>query len=205
MGKTKTGKTKTLFFLLALAIAGCGCAQKIYVNGSGKPLDKKVVQEFHALQNQTTRLVGYQDLKTWSKGTLETDGLVGCYCVLGFFEKGKEKFGFLSHYQPSNICGHLSAIKEAKNLWPLMQNHDSAIIVAFKLNEKYIGKNDEGEYVRNYTRTFNALVEELGKIFLSAKIVGYNYEYNETIKFNIEKGYFITKIAKDSVNLHGIK
>ena len=197
-------KTKNLSFFLALALASCGCTQKIYVDGNGRPLTKKAVQEFRALQQQTTRFVGYQDLKTWSKGTLETGGLVGCYSVLGFFEKEKEKFGLLSHYQPSNICGHLYAIKEAKNLWPIMQNYDSAVIIAFKLNERYIGKNDGGKYIENYKTNFQAFVEELRKIFPNAKILGYNYKYNETIKFNIDKDYFITKTAKDSINLHKI-
>ncbi|MCL6500768.1 MAG: hypothetical protein K6T16_01895 [Candidatus Pacearchaeota archaeon] len=136
---------------------------------------------------------------------LETSGLVGCYCVLGFFEKEKEKFGLLSHYPPNDLSSHLNVIKEAKDLWPMMQEHNSAIIVAFKLNEKYIGKNDGGEYIRSYEKNFYSLVEELRKIFPNAKIVGYNYEYNESIKFNIDKGCFIAKVAKDSINLYSQK
>ncbi|MGB9708094.1 MAG: hypothetical protein ACPLXC_02070 [Candidatus Pacearchaeota archaeon] len=141
------------------------------------------------------------DLKTWSHGILETKGLVGCYCVLGFFEKESEKFGLLSHYPPTNICGHLNAIKEAKKLWPLMQEYNSARLVVFKLNEKYIGKNDGGEYIKDYIKNFEDFVEELRKTFPGSKILGYDYNYNEAVEFNIDRGYFTTTNSKDTVDL----
>lgn len=154
------------------------------------------------LEKKFSKEVSFPDLKTSSQGIIKTKGLVGCFCAIGFFETKEGNFGFMSHYPPSQLNEHLIAIKTAKQSWLQMNNYNRGILIACKLDEKYIGKNDKGSYIKQYEEEFKYFVKTLSLYFKNVMVLCYKYDFNDSISFDVSNSYF--KTTRDSINLNNL-
>ncbi|UZE94103.1 MAG: hypothetical protein IB618_00810 [Candidatus Pacearchaeota archaeon] len=197
-------KRLSIPLILLLTLGSIDCAKKVYIDKYGNKLDIKVVQRIQESEKgELVRRVSFPDIKTWTKGTLETDGLRGCFCVVGLYIKDGKKFGLMSHYQSTQVDEHLNTIRIVRDFWPQMQDYDSAVLVAFRQADDYLpkGGEDEEQYRKKYKQNFKNFADILCTLFPRAKIFIHKYNDKEAIRFNVDNEYYITEVGKDSVSL----
>ena len=184
---------------LLLYLSSSNCLSKSYVNEAyNNPIKTEQIKKNPKVG--LVRKVSFPDIKTWSRGTLETSGLMGCFCCLGFFEN----FGMLSHHPQPQLNTHIKSIKRTRDFWPQMQDYDKAVVVLFRLKDEYIEKCFWKGHKKEYKDDFNNLIKIVKELFPGAKIYIHKYEFNEKIEFNIDYGFYKTGIGKDSIDLQNL-
>lgn len=177
-----------ILLLTALTLGNFNCTPHLLLEHKNPGNIANVTQK--TPKNELVREVFYPDIKTWSKGILKTKDLFGCFCCVGYFKKGKEKFGFMSHYPQPDLNVHIKTIYFIKNLWPQMQDYDNAVIIAFRLKEKYLSQDED---VRKYEDDFEYLLDILNSEFPGAKIYYLRYNKDSSVGLNIDNGLVSVK------------
>lgn len=108
------------------------------------------------------RQIVYQDkeIKLIREGELYTDGLIACFGILGYFERGDKALLAMGHHSSSLLADILPKWYNFKQEHPELQVYDTGRILVAKMNPEPKMPN-QWEQADGRILTYNQRLEEL--------------------------------------------